>query len=271
VDTDRGAAQLLRQTLFLSAVFRGYERHLAAQGLVDEHGVRAALVAEPSARPLRHVIVTVADRVADPDGLWPVDFTLLSTLPLLERVDVVATEAMLAAGWLERIHAVLPALEEVPVDRVNETESRGGRPTLIVPGAEGPSVFQSRDREDELAQVARRIKAARRAGDTTPLHRHALVVRRPLPHAHGAPCSRRRRAFECWTPLPLAAELRGRARPGARFRWQRLRAGHLRCSDRRTSTDDGARVVVRGRFGADRALSESRYLGGSIGRAADGE
>jgi RecB family exonuclease len=268
VDTDRGAAQLLRQTWFLSAVFGGYERHLAAQGLVDEHGVRAALVAEPSARPLRHVVVTVADRVADPDGLWPVDFTLLSTLPLLERVDVVATEAMLAAGWLERIHAALPALEEVPVDRVNETESRGGRPTLIVPGLEGPSVFQSRDREDEFAQVARRIKAARRAGDTTPLHRHALVVRRPLPYLYlarsvfggaGVP-------FETLDTLPLAAEPYAAALDlvldfvGSGFSRVAtvalLRSPHFHFDD---GSGELSSVAVSA---LDRALSESRYLGG---------
>ena len=37
VDTDRGAAQLLRQTAFLTAVFDGYEAHLASHGLLDEH------------------------------------------------------------------------------------------------------------------------------------------------------------------------------------------------------------------------------------------
>ncbi len=269
VDTDRGAAQLLRQTAFLSAVFAGYERHLEAQGLVDEHGIRTALVAEPSARPLRHVVVTVADRVADPDGLWPVDFTLLSTLPLLERVDVVATEAMLAAGWLERIHAALPGLEEVPAERVTEMAFRGaGRPTLIVPGVEGPPVYQSRDREDELAQVARRIKAARHAGDTTPLHRHALVVRRPLPYLYlarsvfggaGVP-------FETLDTLPLAAEpyaaaldlvldfvASGFSRVAT---VALLRSPHFRF-------DNGAGELSSAAVSAlDRALAESRYLGG---------
>jgi RecB family exonuclease len=269
VDTDRGAAQLLRQTAFLSAVFAGYERHLEAQGLVDEHGIRAALVAEPSARPLRHVVVTVADRVADPDGLWPVDFTLLSTLPLLERVDVVATEAMLAAGWLERIHAALPGLEDVPADQVTGMESRGaGRPTLIVPNVEGPPLYQSRDREEELAQVARRIKAARHAGDTTPLHRHALVVRRPLPYLYlarsvfggaGVP-------FETLDTLPLAAEpyaaaldlvldfvASGFSRVAT---VALLRSPHFRF-------DDGAgELSSAGVSALDRALAESRYLGG---------
>ena len=117
VDTDRGAAQLLRQTRFLTAVFEGYEQHLTSQGLLDEHGARAAIVSGTPVKPVRHVVVTVADRVADADGLWPVDFTLLSTVPSLEQVDVVATEAMLAAGFLERIHAALPGLEEMSGSR----------------------------------------------------------------------------------------------------------------------------------------------------------
>jgi RecB family exonuclease len=269
VDTDRGAAQLLRQTMFLSAVFNGYERHLAAQGLLDEHGVRSALVAEPSPRPLRHVIVTVADRVADPDGVWPVDFTLLSTLPRLERVDVVATEALLSAGWLERLHAALPGLEEVQADRAPGVRAPGGgRPTLVVPGDEGPFVYQSRDREDELAQVARRIKAARRAGDATPLHRHALVVRRPLPYLYlarsvfggaGVP-------FETLDTLPLAAEPYAAALDlvldfvdsgySRAALVALLRSPHFRF-------DGGEGAPAPASVAAlDRALAESRYAGG---------
>ena len=160
-------------------------------------------------KPVRHVVVTVADRVADADGLWPVDFTLLSTVPSLEQVDVVATEAMLAAGLLERIHAALPGLEEMSGSRAYSTVSPAVvHPRLVVPDVEGAVTFQARDREDELAHVARRIKAARRGGDDTPLHKHALVVRRPLPYLYlarsvfggaGLP-------FETLDTLPLAAE-----------------------------------------------------------------
>lgn len=266
-DTDRGAAQLLRQTVFLTATFQGYERHLASLGLADEHGVRDALVAEPSARPLRHVIVAVADRVADPDGLWPVDFTLLSTLPHLHRVDVVATEALLAAGWLERVHAALPGLEDVPADRGHGAED-GRPPVLAVPSPEDSPVFESRDREDELMQVARRIKAARRAGDATPLHRHALVVRRPLPYLYlarsvfggaGIP-------FETLDTLPLAAEPYAAALDlvldfvGSGFSRASivalLRSPHFRFED------DGIEVSPAAVSALDFALAESRYLGG---------
>ncbi|MGE0464292.1 MAG: hypothetical protein AB7Q16_23240, partial [Vicinamibacterales bacterium] len=268
VDTDRGAAQLLRQTVFLTAVFQGYERRLASLGLADEHGVREGLVAEPSARPLCHVIVAVGDRVADPDGLWPVDFTLLSTIPHLERVDVVATEALLAAGWLERVHAALPGLEEVPAERGQGVGDDVRPPVLVVPAAEGPPAFESRDREDELGQVARRLKAARRAGDHTPLHRHALVVRRPLPYLYlarsvfggaGIP-------FETLDTLPLAAEPYAAALDlvldfvGTGFSRASavalLRSPHFRFGD---GGDEPSAAAVSA---LDRALAESRYLGG---------
>ena len=43
-----------------------------------------------------------------PHGLWTADFDLLSRLPGLDRVDVVATEALLATGFHERLHDLLP-------------------------------------------------------------------------------------------------------------------------------------------------------------------
>src|SRR5690606_33953247 len=80
-ESDRGAAALLAQTAFLTAVFQGYEAALAERGLADEHVARALLLASTPRRPLQRVVVAVADRVAEPDGLWPADFTLLSMLP----------------------------------------------------------------------------------------------------------------------------------------------------------------------------------------------
>jgi len=61
-DTDRGAERLLRQTRFLAASFRGYEARLEESGGVDEHALRALLVQSESARPMRHVVVTVGER-----------------------------------------------------------------------------------------------------------------------------------------------------------------------------------------------------------------
>src|SRR5262249_9794496 len=90
VDLDRGAARTIQQTRFLAAVFRSYEARLAADGLVDEHGLRNVLIATRAADPVRHVVVTVADWIADPQGLSRADFDLLARLPALETVDVVA-------------------------------------------------------------------------------------------------------------------------------------------------------------------------------------
>jgi len=264
-DTDRGAARLLEQTAFLSATFAGYEHHLVLRGLLDEHLARAALLDRAPVRPLRHVVVALADRVADGTGLWPVDFSLLSRLPGLQRVDVVATEAVLAAGFLERIHAALPGLDE---SRGASSAAAVQRPRLVVPPGEGPPVHHARDREEELIAVARRVKAARRGAAATPLHRQALVVRRPLPYLYlarsvfggaGLP-------FETLDTLPLAAEpyaaaldlvLDAVASAFSRASLVALLGSpHFRF-------DDGGEEVPGDAIGAlDRALAEARYLGG---------
>jgi hypothetical protein len=268
MDSDRGAAQLVAQTRFLAAVFKGYERHLAAQALLDEHGARVALAAEAPARPLRHLVVTVADRAADPDGLWPVDFSLLTTLPHLTHLDIVATEAMLAAGFLERVHAALPGLEEVHAANVpGLTIAPVAFPRLQVPSPEG-AIYVARDREEELAAVARRLKAVHRDGDDTPLHRHALIVRRPLPYLYlarsvfggaGVP-------FETLDTLPLAAEpfaaaldlvldyvASGFARPAL---VALLGSPHFQFDDVGGGVPAGSLAAL------DRALADARYLGG---------
>lgn len=203
-DTDRGAEKLLQQTVFLSALYQRYEERIAAAGVLDEHGLRELLITDGS---LQHLVVAVGDRTADPDGLWPADFELLSRMPRLTAIDIVCTEAMLAAGLLERLHAALPELQE---ERHGEARAlpifaapdrRGG---AVAPPVPPPTAFQYRDREEELAAIARRLKTDRSA----PLHRTVLVVRRPLPYLYlardifggaGIP-------FETLDTLPLAAE-----------------------------------------------------------------
>ena len=61
---------MLAQTRFLAATFRGYERRVRDSGACDEHTLRERLIAEPAATPSRHVVVTVGDWIADPDGLF---------------------------------------------------------------------------------------------------------------------------------------------------------------------------------------------------------
>ena len=76
---DRGAARLLEETRFLAAAFRAYDVALAGAGLVDEHGLRARLLAlDPGAAPLTSVVVAVPDSAAAAEGLWPADYDLLT-------------------------------------------------------------------------------------------------------------------------------------------------------------------------------------------------
>ena len=86
---------------------------------------------------------------------------------------------------------------------------RRGRPWLPGCRRRSASVFEYRDREDELEGVARALKAAlTRTPARRSTHRHALVVARPLPYLYlardvfggaGIP-------FETLDTLPLAAE-----------------------------------------------------------------
>ncbi len=113
VDTDRGAVRMLEQTRFLVAAFRRYEALLADRGLLDEHGLTAAVLAAP-ASPFTHVVVAVGDRAGDAPGFWPSDFDLLTRVAGLSRLEVVATTAVPAApGSLERLRRWLPEHEEV--------------------------------------------------------------------------------------------------------------------------------------------------------------
>jgi hypothetical protein len=107
---DRGAARLLDQTAFLTAAFVQFEARIGRTGRTDEHGIRAVALEAPE--PLyRSVVVTTGDQASDRHGLWTADFDLLARSPGLERLDIVATEARLAAGLHQRQHDMLPGLE----------------------------------------------------------------------------------------------------------------------------------------------------------------
>jgi hypothetical protein len=113
---------MLRQTRFLAAMFRVYERCVLATGRLDEHGLRRLILDRGLRRPLRQVVVTVSDRAAGADGLWSGDFDLVSRLPDLARLDLVSTATLLDAGLRERFNELLPGVDETHV------ESSGGGP-----------------------------------------------------------------------------------------------------------------------------------------------
>ncbi len=258
---DRGAERLLTQTRFLAEAFRGYDAGVAASGQYDEHGRRERLLAEPADRPITQVIVTVTDRIADPAGLWPADIDLLTRLPGLQRIDVIATEARLTGGWLERVFEELPGIEERAVPA-----GGAGRPICLVPSAD-EWLFTSRDREEELAAFARRLKAERRTGRIGEDTSVALVVRRPLPYLYLARdvLGRAGIPYETRDTLPLAAEPFAAALD-VLFEWVAggfTRAGTLAVlrSPHFRFTDGDAPLEGRALVALDRALADARYLG----------
>jgi RecB family exonuclease/inactivated superfamily I helicase len=217
--SDRGAERLLRQTKFLAAAFRGYESRLAAAGRADEHALRTQLLQKEPASPLRQIVVTVGDRTGDSAGLWKADFDLLARLPRLEEIDIVATHETLAAGFFDRLQDLMPGFEDADLTvRLKEQTAQpdatveapvcddGGRPVLVTSGdgQEERPFLTSRDREDELSVLARRIKGSSNAV----LDRRAVVFKRPLPYVYlvrdvfsdgGIP-------YQTFDALPLAAE-----------------------------------------------------------------
>jgi len=241
---DAGAERMLRQTRFLAATFRGYEARRDALGALDEHTLREWLMATPLARPYRALVVAVADETRDGNGLWSADFDLITRLPDVEAIDIVATEAMLGTGWFERLHDLLPGLVwgQTPTGSTDDllpglvwgqtpTGSTEGSdpnreflehfdvPRLLVPaeptpterrlGSDPKPYFVSRDREEELRDLLRRVRTVQRDDRTrVPLGRIGVVFDRPLPYIYLARAvfSQGRVPFDARDALPLGAE-----------------------------------------------------------------
>jgi RecB family exonuclease len=257
-ESDRGAAQLLEQTRFLAFAFRAYEARVNDGGAADEHSVRARLSATPAARPLRRIVIAVGDRPFDTDGYWPADVSLLTTIPGLERIDVLSTTGVLDAGYLDRLRLAFVEIEEadagVPASAV--------APALHVPD-HNTFAYSYRDREDELEGVARRL-----AGTAQSLDRTGLIVARPLPYLYlargvfagaGLP-------FQALDTLPLAGEPYAAAVDlvlecvAANFT-RRAMTAMLRSSHFRFVTD-GVEVDRESVRQLDASMAEHRYLGG---------
>jgi hypothetical protein len=155
-----------------------------ALGRIDEHGLRS-LLTTGSKTTLTRVVVTVPDHVIDPSGLWPADFDLLTRLPGLEQLDVVATGRVLDSGFYERIVDVLPGLKE---ERVGSDADR--HPVVVTPPEGRETHVVWRDREEELLAVARSVKASAKNSPDGPRddvildRRVGVVFRRPLPYLY---------------------------------------------------------------------------------------
>lgn len=210
---DRGSQALVQQTAFLTRVFEEYERTVAsilpaddegadARVGMDEHVLRARVLAASAPWHVDHVLVAVADHPTDPRGLWPADFDLLGRLPTLAAIDIIVTDNTHDAGFRERIDREVPELEDVRV---------AGEPRAPIVMASGDDLADVctdyRDREEEVRAVARAVRG-QAAGDPAPLSRTAVLFQRPLPYLYlsqqvlaeaGVP-------FQAFDALPLSAE-----------------------------------------------------------------
>ena len=201
---DRGAERLARQTRFLAAAFREFERRCGETGALDEHSLRDTVRSVVAARPWTQIVVAVRDLAASPYGLWACDFDLMTRVPGLERLDLIVTEAALAGGLHERLRDLLPGIEEVPVP--DEGADAGGRPRVL--RCPKGLIHTVRDREEEVVSFARRVKQFQQLESPPALDRVALVVRRPLPYVYLAREVLRSAAVPCqmFDTLPLAGE-----------------------------------------------------------------
>lgn len=202
--SDRGSESLIHQTAFLGFAFLAYERAVAAAGALDEHTLRARLLAARPQWPVDHVVVAVADHPTDPRGLWPADFDLLGRWPGL-RVDVVMTDETHDAGFRDRLEQELPGIEEAREPGAPWT------PVLVRPaGAKDAEWCHiSRDREEEVRDVIRHIRArARENARPGRLAPTAIVFQRPLPYLYLARqlCEDAGLSTQALDALPLAGE-----------------------------------------------------------------
>ncbi len=195
---DRGAERMLRQTRFIQQALSGYEQKIDAIGAYDEHRLRTRLTERQLSGPVRRIVVTVADWIADPDGLFLADFDVLTRMPGVLAIEVISTEATLASGFHQRIREWLPGLDEVSAAEVFGDVTRA-RPVLVVPaGVPADQLwFVRRDREEELAAAARTFNGGL-----------GVVYKRPLPYLYLADATLGAAAvpYQTFDALPLAAE-----------------------------------------------------------------
>ena len=129
------------------------------------------------------------------------DFDLLARLPLLERVDIIATHATLGAGFLDRLQNLMPGFEEAEMPGVGMAIEESSQPVIV--GA-------TMGRPSPSAAMEQALSASRDAGvpGSAALDRRAVVFKRPLPYlylAHDVFASAGF-PYQTFDALPLAAE-----------------------------------------------------------------
>ena len=271
-ELDRAAQRMRLQTRFLADAFRDYEQRVRQSGGCDEHALRERLVAEPAADPVRHVIVTVPDWIADAEGLYQADFDLLTRVPGLEQLDIVSTARVLESGFHERLHSWWPGLEETDFAQALSDVTQGvspAKPVLVTPPNAIPDElwWTFRDREEELVAVARQLKADRRLGDAVPLERTAVAYKHPLPYLYAAAEIFRGAGipYQISDALPLAAEPTAAALDllldAVSSRFSRSALIALLRSPHFVFNSQAGEVTRQSVSALDRALSAERYLG----------
>ena len=276
VEMDRGAERLFRQTQFLAQAFSRFESLVEASGRLDEHALRRMLLAHAGPPAYARVVVSVADQAADPRGLWTADYDMLARLPGLESLDVIATENLLAAGFHQRVHDLLPGIEEefpeqsvstAPRMRSSGSTVSQSMPVLVTPpevvGIAPTRWFVSRDREEELAGFLR-------STPPDPNSRAAIVFQRPLPYLYLARSvfDSAGQPYQALDSLPLAGEPFAAALDVV-FAFVIAAANRASTVDLLSSPHwqfpalTGTPLSVRARVSAlDARLRELKYLGG---------
>jgi RecB family exonuclease len=154
--------------------------------------------------PYDHVVIAVADQPSDPRGLWPADFDLIGRLQHLSRIDIVVTDGAHDAGFRERLEHELPGIEE------DRRTAAFPKPQVVRPhgSVEDAVCSVSRDREEELRDVARAIRERAAASGGALLERSAVVFHRPLPYLYLSQqvLTEARVPYQAFDALPLAAE-----------------------------------------------------------------
>ena len=154
-------------------------------------------------------MITVADQAADARGLWPVDFDLLSRMPGLERIDIVATEAVLARRLARAAARCDAGSRRAPRGR-GVRGAAFSRPRRPPPGRTGrrglrraATAKKSWSRPPGGSSGGHRDRAR-----PSRLERVGVVFQRPLPYLYLARqvFSSARIPYQAADALPLAAE-----------------------------------------------------------------